>query len=228
MMARSPKRTVAPKKISAPHRPVRIVCISDTHEWHRELSLPDGDLLIHAGDFTFWNHASKIRDFNLWLGEQRFRYKVVIPGNHDRVFNQDPRCRAMITNAILLINESVTVWGLNIWGSPVTCDDAAYGHTKRDERAKLYASIPEDTHVLITHGPPFGILDREPESHMRQGCTELRLAVMRLQPRLHVFGHVHGGYGTYQNETTIFVNCALLGLAGDLENAPILLDISRR
>jgi Icc-related predicted phosphoesterase len=227
-MTRLPKRTVAPKKTSAPRRPVRIVCISDTHEWHRELALPDGDLLIHAGDFTFWNHTSKIRDFNEWLGELPHRHKVVIPGNHDRAFHKDPRTRAEITNAILLINESVTVCGLNIWGSPVTCDDSAYGHTRREERANLYASIPKDTHILITHGPPYGILDREPGSHIRQGCTELRLAVMRLQPRLHVFGHVHGGYGTYQNETTLFVNAALLGLAGDLENLPIVMDITRR
>src|ERR1700694_4440693 len=90
------------------HRPVRIVCISDTHEWHRELAVPDGDLLIHAGDFTFWNHASKIRDFNSWLGELPHRHKVVVPGNHDRAFNQGPRSRDLITNAILLINEDIT------------------------------------------------------------------------------------------------------------------------
>jgi hypothetical protein len=151
-MARMPKRPAAPKKTSAPRRPVRIVCISDTHEWHREL----------------------------------------------------------------------------LWGSPVTCDEAAYGYTRRDERARLYASIPRNVHILITHGPPFGILDREPGSHLRQGCTELRLAVMKLQPRLHVFGHVHGGYGRFENESTLFVNAALLGLAGDLENLPVVLDISRR
>jgi Icc-related predicted phosphoesterase len=221
---RIPARQTSPKE----HRPIRIVCISDTHEWHRDVSVPDGDLLIHAGDFTFWNHVSKIQDFNNWLGELPHRYKVVIPGNHDRVFNKDPSMRALITNAVLLINESVRLCGLNIWGSPVTCDDAAYGHTRRDERAKLYASIPKDTHILVTHGPPFGILDREPGSHRREGCTELRLAVMQLQPRLHVFGHVHAGYGTYKNETTQFVNAALLGWTGDLENRPIVLDISLR
>jgi Icc-related predicted phosphoesterase len=219
---RSPAREVPTKT----QRRVRIVCISDTHEWHRELALPDGDLLIHAGDFTFWNHAAKIRDFDDWLGELPHPYKVVIPGNHDRIFNQDPRSREKITNAVLLINESVRLCGLNIWGSPVTCDDAAYGHTMRDERAKLYASIPKDTQILITHGPPYGILDRVPGSIQRQGCTELRLAVMRLQPRLHVFGHVHSGYGTLATERTLFINAALLGWAGDLENSPIVLDIS--
>jgi len=187
---RTPARQAPPKA----YRRVRVVCISDTHELHREVDVPAGDLLIHAGDFTFFNHASKIHDFNDWLGELPHRHKVVIPGNHDRIFRDDHGFREMITNAVLLINEGVTVCGLKIWGSPVTCDDDAYGYTKRDERARLYASIPADTDIVVTHGPPYGILDREPGSIHRQGCTELRLAVMRLQPRLHIFGHVHSGY----------------------------------
>ena len=227
-MARKTYRAPAGQAPPKPLRPVRIVCISDTHELHRELSLPDGDLLIHAGDFTFFNHASKIHDFNDWLGELPHRHKVVIPGNHDRIFRDDHGFREMITNAVLLINEGVTVCGLKIWGSPVTCDDDAYGYTKRDERARLYASIPADTDIVVTHGPPYGILDREPGSIHRQGCTELRLAVMRLQPRLHVFGHVHSGYGVMPTPQTLFVNAALLGWAGDLENRPIVMDIGPR
>jgi Icc-related predicted phosphoesterase len=226
MMTSLLKRTAAPEKRPAQARRVRVVCISDTHELHRDLALPDGDLLIHAGDFTFWNHAAKIQDFNDWLGELPHRHKVVIPGNHDRAFSQDPRFRAMITNAVLLINEGVKLCGLNIWGTPVTCDDAAYGHSKREERARLYASIPKETHILITHGPPYGILDREPGSLHKQGCTELRLAVMQLKPRLHVFGHVHAGYGTCHTERTLFVNAALLGWTGDIENRPIVMDIT--
>jgi predicted phosphodiesterase len=126
-MTRKINRTPERKSPPIVNRRVRVVCISDTHELHRELALPDGDLLIHAGDFTFWNHASKINDFNDWLGELPHRYKVVIPGNHDRAFNQDPQFREMITNAVLLINQGVRLCGLNIWGSPVTCDDDAHG-----------------------------------------------------------------------------------------------------
>jgi len=225
-MVSKTNRTPAWQAPPKAHRRVRVVCISDTHELHRDFALPDGDLLIHAGDFTFWNHVSKIQDFNNWLGELPHRHKVVIPGNHDRAFSQDPRFREMITNGVLLINEGVRVCGLNIWGSPVTCDDAAYGYTTREERAKLYASIPADTHILVTHGPPYGILDREPGSPKREGCTELRLAVMRLQPRLHVFGHVHAGYGTCATEKTLFMNAALLGWTGDIENRPIVMDIT--
>jgi len=225
-MTSKTNRTPAQQAPPTEHRRVRVVCISDTHELHRDLALPDGDLLIHAGDFTFWNHAAVIEDFNAWLGELPHRHKVVIPGNHDRAFHNDPRFREMITNAVLLINEGVTVCGLNVWGSPVTCDDTAFGYTTRQERASLYAGIPKDTHILVTHGPPYGILDREPGSNKREGCTELRLAVMRLRPRLHVFGHVHAGYGTCQTERTLFANAALLGWTGDIENRPIVMDIT--
>ncbi len=227
-MTSLPQRTAELKNATAPKSLVRVVCLSDTHELHHELSVPDGDLLIHAGDITFFGSISKIRDFNDWLGELPHRYKVVIPGNHDRAFNQDPRSRALITNAVLLINEGVRVCGLNIWGSPVTCDDAAHGHTKPRERASLYATIPPDTDILITHGPPFGILDHERGSNRRQGCPELRRAVMRVKPKLHVFGHCHAGYGVRPTEQTMYVNASLLGWSGDIENRPIVLNITPR
>jgi Icc-related predicted phosphoesterase len=213
---------------SISQRKVRVVCISDTHELHRELDVPPGDLLIHAGDFTFWNKLAMIEDFNDWLGELPHLYKVVIPGNHDRAFGRDPKLRAKITNAKLLINEGVTVAGFKIWGSPVTCDDAAYEHSTPEERAVLYATIPTGTDILVTHGPPRGILDHERGSDHLQGCHQLREAVLRVKPRLHVFGHCHLGYGVLPTEHTLFVNAALLGWAGDLENRPVVLDISAK
>ena len=97
-----------------------------------------------------------------------------------------------------------------------------------EERSALYATIPNGIDILVTHGPPYGILDREPGSNHRQGCPVLLEAVKRVRPRLHVFGHVHAGYGTGQGKFTAYVNAALLGWAGDLENPPIVLDINSR
>ena len=83
------------------------MCISDTHELHRELRVPAGDLLIHAGDFTFFGKSTRaIRDFNDWLGELPHAQKVVIPGNHEYMLESDPRLRGLITNATLLINNN--------------------------------------------------------------------------------------------------------------------------
>src|ERR1035437_2378402 len=147
-----------------------IVMISDTHAMHREIEVPPGDLLIHAGDFTMNSmSAEKLIDFNEWLGELPHPYRVVILGNHDGVV-EDPSRRCLITNATLLINESVEIMGLKIWGSPATPILAeAFGVLSEAGRKKLYSRIPGDTDILITHSPPYGILDKAPDSVQRTG-----------------------------------------------------------
>ena len=104
----------------------------------------------------------------------------------------------------------------------------AFGMSSAKDRKRLYAQIPQDIDVLISHGPPYGILDLAPGSHLHQGCGELLDAVMRVRPRLHVFGHVHGAYGVFQTEHTTFVNASLLGLHGDLNRAPFVFEMTSR
>jgi Icc-related predicted phosphoesterase len=208
---------------------LRLVPLSDTHELHREVDVPSGDILIHAGDFTmFSRNLRAIEDFNTWLGELPHQ-PIVVPGNHEFFLERDPSRRALLSNAIVLINESVEVYGLKIWASPVTpLVNTAFGMASAEDRKRLYAQIPDDTDVLVTHGPPYGILDSTPESGFHSGCRELFDAVMRVKPKLHVFGHVHGAYGIFQTDDTTFVNAALLGVHGDIENAPIVLQITRK
>src|ERR1700734_3849634 len=99
---------------------VTIVLLSDTHELHRDVEVPPGDLLIHAGDITFCSRdPAVLPNFNEWLGELPHPHKVVIPGNHDSLLLRETG-RNQITNAHLLINSGVEVEGLRIWGSPVT------------------------------------------------------------------------------------------------------------
>lgn len=92
---------------------------------------------------------------------------------------------------------------------------------------RLYSQIPPDTDILITHGPPFGILDQASGSGDHQGCRALLDRILQLKPKLHVFGHVHGAHGTFMTEDTLFVNAALLGLDGDINEAPIVIQIPR-
>jgi Icc-related predicted phosphoesterase len=118
---------------------------------------------------------------------------------------------------------------LRLWGSPVTpLYGGAFGLSSAKDRKRLYAQISEDIDVLISHGPPYGILDLAPGSHLHQGCGELLDAVMRVRPKLHVLGHVHGAYGVFQTEHTTFVNASLLGLHGDLDRAPFVFEMNRR
>jgi len=204
-------------------RMVRIICLSDTHELHRELVVPPGDILIHAGDFTFFSRRrSQIRDFDDWLGELPHAHKIVIPGNHEFAFEADPKLRDLITNADVLIDETLKVAGLSIWGSPVT----PLGMSSPADRKRHWARIPDDVNILVTHGPPHGILDAAGNPDLHEGCPELLQAVVRLKPKLHVFGHIHAGYGTHRTAHTTFVNAALFGEFGELERAPIVINLS--
>jgi predicted phosphodiesterase len=208
---------------------MRLVVISDTHELHRELVVPPGDLLIHAGDFTFYSKRPWMyRNFDLWLGELPHRHKIIIPGNHEFLL-EDPRQRSAITNATLLVDSGVEVEGLKIWDSPVTpLYGGAFGKSRAEDRIKHWARIPRNTDILITHGPPLGTLDAAPRSQLHEGCPELREAVIQARPRLHVFGHVHAGYGTCPTKSTLFVNAALFDEGGTMEREPIVLDFRVR
>ena len=208
---------------------MRIVCISDTHELHRGLAVPPGDLLIHAGDFTFFSRRPWMYgDFDLWLGELPHAHKIVILGNHDYLL-EEPQERTVITNATLLVDSGVVVAGLRIWGSAVgPLYGGAFGMSLAAHRKKHWARIPDDTDILITHDPPFGILDHRPRSKRREGCPELMEAVLQTRPRLHVFGHLHAGYGTLRTPETIFVNASLLGDTGSLDRQPTVIDLDVR
>ena len=209
---------------------LKLVLLSDTHELHRSLDVPHGDILIHAGDLSMTSRSlSAIEDFNDWLGELPHRVKIVVPGNHEFFLERDRSRRALLSNATVLINESIEFDGLRIWGSPVTpLANSAFGVTSDEDRRRLYARIPKDTDVLITHGPAYGILDSAPGSGLHSGCRELFDAVMRMNPKLHVFGHAHGAYGIFQTDATTFVNAALFGNNGDLDKTPFVLKISRK
>jgi Icc-related predicted phosphoesterase len=207
---------------------LRIAIISDTHELHRDVDLPKVDLLIHAGDWTFFSKKmNAVDDFNAWLTEQHIRHGVVlVPGNHEFYLEVDSSLRSLTDNATVLIGERLSMQGLNIWGSPVTpLSGVAFGISDPKERARYYAQIPDDTHILITHGPPYGILDGPPGTNQHRGCPELLNAVKRIKPLLHIFGHVHTGYGIHETTNTTFVNAALLGPDGDIANKPILLNL---
>ncbi|MGC1780982.1 MAG: metallophosphatase domain-containing protein [Acidobacteriaceae bacterium] len=208
---------------------IRIVCIADTHELHRKVDVPDGDLLIHAGDFTQYSKsAAAIGDFNEWLGELPHLQKLLIPGNHEFFLEADPNQRGSISNATILINDSIEMLGLKIWGSPTTpLYGGAFGLSSEPDRVRLYSEIPAEADILITHSPPFGILDRPAGSSEHQGCPALLDRVRELKPKLHVFGHVHGSRGTFSTDETLFVNAALLGIDGDIDANPIVIQILR-
>ena len=208
---------------------MRIVCIADTHELHRELVVPPGDLLIHAGDITVLSKRPWMYPhFDTWLGELPHRHKIVIPGNNDYLL-EEARERRVITNAILLVDSGVEVEGISIWGSPVTpLYGGAFGKSRPEDRQRHWAQIPQGLDILVTHGPPFAILDHGGSAERREGCPQLLEAVFRASPRVHVFGHIHRGYGTLRTSDTLFVNASLLGEDGGLSRKAIMIDLEAR
>jgi Icc-related predicted phosphoesterase len=199
---------------------VRIVCISDTHGQHAKLSVPDGDILVHAGDFMAFGDAPKeIVDFNHWLGKQPHRIKVVIAGSHDLMFERHSgAAKELLNNAIYLENSSTELMSLKFWGSPVQPEfnNWAFNVARGAAIRRYWQMIPEDTDVLVTHGPPFGLLDQSHPSTAHLGCEELAKAVERIKPRLNVFGHIHGGHGQVTANGTRFLNASVVNEAYQL------------
>ena len=190
---------------------MRIIAISDTHGKHSAITaLPAGDVLVHAGDFM--RDWEDLLLFNHWLGLVPFKHRIVCAGNHERPFQiHADQARSMLTNAIYLENSGVTIDGLRFWGSPYTPEfmDWAFMYPPGAGEA-IWAQIPAGTDVLITHGPPYGILDQTAPGEKHLGCVDLLNAVDQKRPRVHIFGHIHGGAGTAEIGRTRFVNAAYL------------------
>ena len=208
---------------------MRLVLISDTHGQHRKFAIPEGDVLIHAGDFMYsGRYMMEISDFNDWLGSLPHKHKVVVAGNHDILFETPHVSRALLTNATYLENSGAVIEGLKFWGSPVQPEfnDWAFNVKRGRDIKKYWDMIPDDTDVLITHGPPWGIRDRcVPGETEHLGCKDLREAIVRVIPKLHVFGHIHGSHGECILGPTRFVNAALLDERYQPTNEPIVVDI---
>jgi Icc-related predicted phosphoesterase len=185
-------------------------CISDLHGFKPEL--PGGDLLIICGDLTARNKREEYNQFNLWLSLLSYRCKIVIGGNHDGMLERKQVVIGNESEAIhYLCNSGFEFEGLKIWGSPYTPKFGQwyFMENRGQDIRKHWNSIPNDTGILITHGPPYGILD-EIDDHAHVGCKELKAAVQeRIKPRMHCFGHIHecGGKIVTLGETT-YVNCS--------------------
>jgi Icc-related predicted phosphoesterase len=209
---------------------MRIVCLSDAHGLHRQVAVPEGNLLIHAGDFMRTGISlEEIVDFNDWLGEQPHPHKIVVAGNHDLFFEMFPdKAREHLSNAVYLENDGIVLGGVTFWGSAMTpvLPNRAF-HVERCEASRKYWDrIPLRTDIVITHGPPFGTLDKNDILGSRFDCRDLIQAVLRVKPKLHVFAHVHGDYGEEVGPNgTRMVNCAVLDVKYVLTNAPILVSI---
>jgi hypothetical protein len=217
---------------------MKIVCISDTHTLHGKSVLPPGDLLIHAGDFLSSGSHLELPSFLLWIAEQAQKYPlgaVVIAGNHDKCLDPDPRhskglyglSRETITtipNVRYLEDSGCIIEGLKIWGSPVSPFFFDWAFNRQGSLIlPHWDKIPLDTDILITHGPPLGILDRVYDKPC--GCPYLLQKVELIKPKLHVFGHIHYSHGRMEKDGTVFINASMLNERYNPVNLPIEVEL---
>jgi len=207
---------------------LRLVIISDTHGFHG-FPVPPGDVLIHAGDGCARGTLAEAQAWASFLRGLPHRHKIVIAGNHDRVFESDfAEAKRAFAGLDFLHDTGCEREGVQFWGAPWQpwFLSWAFNLPRGPELAAKWALIPDATDVLVTHGPPMGILD-ETYAGEPVGCEDLRRAVSRVRPRVHVFGHIHEGYGTERIDETLFVNASVCTLAYKPTNAPIVVDLPR-
>lgn len=209
--------------------PLRIAAISDTHGKHEWITTEAVDILIHTGDFTNAGAPGEARDFFQWFAAQPAKHKVCIAGNHDYYMEAGSKERVMadIPSGIHYLNDSlVELEGLRIWGSPIqpTFLNMAFNRERGKEIKKHWDLIPADIDILLTHGPAYGILDRT-FRNKQVGCEELRKAVEKKKPRVHVCGHIHEAYGNLWHKGVLFINASSwYGFEGP-KNPPVLFEI---
>jgi len=182
---------------------MKILHLSDTHGKHRLIKdLPPADIIVHSGDLSEDGKDSEVMDFLAWFCDLDYRYKIFVAGNHDLCLYGE-QIEGLPENCHYLYHSGVEIEGLKFWGVPYFLSNELNNDT-----AQLLAQIPPDTDILITHRPPYGILDFEGNCNF--GCIDLQLSVQKLRPRYHLFGHVHAGYGIMKSQYTTFVNASLV------------------
>lgn len=205
--------------------------LSDTHAKHAEIEVPDGDVLIHAGDFTMAGEEESVVSFNLWLGMLPHRHKLVIAGNHDLGFERAAKYNeSLLTNCTYLRDEGIEIGGKLFWASPYTpffMNEFWVFHKRGYEAMREHwKQIPEKVDVLITHGPPNRILDET-----RQGEYAGDLALLErcheVRPKVHVFGHIHEGSGQRREAYGAQVfNASVLDRTYRVHAQPFVFDLS--
>lgn len=206
---------------------MRLCFISDTHTYHEQLQLPECDILIHSGDYSFTGTIPEVNKFMGWFSEQKCTHRVVVNGNHEKMFWANPTLFESLIpkNVTFLFDRAVTLEGLNLYGSPHTKEFCgwAYPYYNPKEAEVIWNRIPDNTDILVTHQPPYKIRDGVPFKLGReglyvpsldtegdpQGCEVLRERLRTIKPMIHSFGHIHEGAGYSEIEGTLYINASI-------------------
>ncbi len=243
-------KELQPMKLDSPKpkNSLRFVFISDTHNQTDNLKLPEGDILLHAGDFSQTGLPSEVQHFIRYLEsvQNQFQHVIVIAGNHELPFDVENYGKGVSafyhknkkidgkalkesikSKFTYLEDELVEISGIKIYGSPwqPVFGDWAFNLKRGEECLEKWKMIPNGVDVLVTHGPPLGHGDRCQDG-ARAGCMELLSTIqLRVKPKYHVFGHIHEGYGITTDGLTTYINASSVNLRYKQVHQPIIFDI---
>jgi Icc-related predicted phosphoesterase len=208
---------------------MRLVITSDTHGKHENLALPSGDVLIHCGDFCdgFNPDESDLNRIDRWFGRLEFDHILCIGGNHDFVAQDrsyDPE--SMFEHATYLQDSEHVIDGVRFYGAPWIPQLQGWAYYLSDDQLRdKWAMIPIHTDVLITHTPPWHILDSPRNRTIRAGCAHLAARIDNLNLKIHCFGHIHASYGRLDHNRTIFLNASAVNSNFEIANEPFVIDL---
>lgn len=206
---------------------MKIVALADTHGVFHNIDIPDGDILIVAGDWTSQGGIHACINFARWIDEQPHKYKLYIPGNHEVGFEENSSLEGLILSGTNINKKLINIEGINIFGFSYTLPFNNWAFSMNEEFQEYYFKIvaPTNVDILVTHGPPFGILDSE-KYQINLGSKALLDYVKEIQPKLHIFGHIHGGYGINNTAmpNTLFANVSLMDRI-KIVNKPMVFEI---
>lgn len=206
---------------------MRLICLADTHNQHHEIAIPEGDVLIHAGDCTDGGTERETLKFLEWFSAMPHKFKILVPGNHDFYFEKFSFENILPGQIHLLIDSGVEINGYEFWGSPYIPSDGswAFSRERGSEIRKHWEMIPSSTNILITHTPPYKILD-EIQSGFNLGCEELSHKIEILQLTHHIFGHIHFSSGSVKRKGVNYHNTAILNEKYKIYTPPKVIDLS--
>jgi Icc-related predicted phosphoesterase len=215
---------------------MKIVFFSDTHTKHEDLKhIPDGDVICFTGDLMSSGYdVTQIFNFLDWFEKLPHGSKIFIAGNHDRFIQNKPtefnKILENYPSIIYLQDSEVVIEGVKFYGSPWQpwFWDWAFNVKTSEELKNIWKNIPDDTDILLTHGPAYGFLDHT-IGGKRVGCHQLLNRIKEIKPKIHCCGHIHEGYGLdylkIDDHMVRLINASVLNERYQLTNKPIVVDL---
>lgn len=220
---------------------MKICIISDVHCKFDKLVIPKCDILISCGDYSFLGEDREVRWFHEWLDQQDATHIISVQGNHEkgveRNFQLSKRIATEACPIVHFIDEGlIEIEGLKIWCSAITpfFHNWAWNRYRGDEIKKHWDKIPLDIDVLVTHGPPMGILDLVERYNGQKceyefehvGCQDLRDKIQELKNlKIHCYGHLHYNYGTVKIDDVTYINAAICDEDYRPSRKPIVIEL---